>query len=117
MKYYGEIGFAVSTEDKPGVWDDEIVERPYFGDVVKDYTRPEGNQIVDNIDISNQISIVADPYAYENFHHMKYIRYMGAEWNIKSVDVQRPRLVLSIGGVYNGRVVRNQTAETTPGAP
>ncbi len=104
MKYYGQIGFAVSQETTPGVWRNVMVERPYFGDIVKNYTSPEGNEIIDNINISNKISIVADPFAYENFQHMKYIRYMGAVWIIKSVDVQYPRLELSIGGVYNGEV-------------
>ena len=70
----------------------------------KNYTSPEGNKIVDNINISNLISIVADPYAYENFQHMKYISFLGTNWEIKSVDVQYPRVIVSIGGVYNGEV-------------
>lgn len=106
MKYYGQIGFGVTEEVTPGVWDEIITERPYFGDVIKNYRRLEGNEIVDDINVSNQISIVADPYAYENFQHMKYVRYMGTEWTINSIDVQYPRLILSIGGVYNGEVAK-----------
>ena len=112
-KFFGQIGFSVSTETVPGVWDESVTERNYYGDVTKNYRRLEGNEIIEDINISNQISIVADPYAYENFQHMKYIRWMGAEWTITSIDVQYPRLNLSIGGVYNG-----QTAPKTPsGAP
>ena len=103
-KYYGEIGFSISQETVPGVWDEVVTERNYFGDVVKNYKSADGNEIIEDFNISNQISIVADPFAYENFHHMKYIRWMGSEWTIKSIDVQYPRLILSIGGVYNGEV-------------
>lgn len=102
-KYYGQIGFAVSQETVPGVWDEVVTERNYFGDVVKNYKMADGNEIVEDFNISNQISIVADPYAYEHFSFMKYIRWMGTEWAIKSIDVQYPRLILSIGGVYNGQ--------------
>lgn len=112
MKYFGEIGFAVSSQTSPGVWKDTLIERPYYGDVMKNYTRPDGNEIVDDIEISNQISVVADPYAYENFQHMKYIRWMGAEWIIKSIDVQYPRLILSIGGVYNGKLAKKTPASS-----
>lgn len=115
MKYDGNIGFSVSSETAPGVWKNILTERHYFGDVIKNYTRPDGNEIVDDIEISNQISIVADPFAYENFQHMKYIRWMGAVWNIKSVDVQYPRLILSIGGVYNGKLAKKtQASSETP---
>ena len=114
MKYHGQIGFSVSVETTPGVWEDTIIERPYYGDVLKNYTKPDGNEIIDDIEISNQISIVADPYAYENFQHMKYIRYMSAEWIIKLVDVQYPRLILSIGGIYNGEVAKTQAPSGTP---
>ena len=64
-KYFGQIGFTVSEETDPGVWTESIVERDYFGDITKNYKRYEGNKIVDDINISNNISIVADPFAYE----------------------------------------------------
>ena len=112
-KYYGQIGFIVTEETTPGVWSPIVTERNYFGDVVKNYKTVDGNEIVDDINVSNQISVVADPYAYENFQHMKYVRYMGTEWIIKSVEVQSPRLLLSIGGVYNGETA----PETAPGTP
>lgn len=113
-KFFGQIGFFISEEVSPGVWEDQITERDYFGDVVKNYRRLEGNEIVEDFNISNNISIVADPFAYENFQHMRYIRYMGAEWSISSIDVAYPRLNLSIGGVYHGEVAK---AEATSGAP
>lgn len=102
-KFYGKIGYAENVETRPGVWRPTITEREYFGDLVKNTRRLESaSQINDNINISNEISIVADPYAYQNFHSMRYVEFMGTKWKISSVEVQYPRLILSIGGVYNG---------------
>lgn len=102
-KYYGKIGYAVTVETRPGVWKEQITEREYFGDVMRNVRRLESSQQVnDNINVSNSISIVADPYANDNFHSMRYIEFMGSKWKISSVEVQYPRLVLTIGGLYNG---------------
>ncbi len=102
-KYYGRIGYNVGTkETTPGVWTEDIVERLYVGDVFRNTRRWEqGEGLNDNLQINNSISIVADPFAYENFHMMRYIHWMGAKWKVTNVEVQYPRLLLTIGGVYN----------------
>ena len=101
-KWYGEIGFAETVETKPGVWVEQITKRNYYGDVIRNSRRLQSaNQLNDNINISNQISIVADPYANNNFHSMRYAKFMGTEWKISDVEVQFPRLILTLGGVYN----------------
>ena len=102
-KFYGVIGFAETTETSPSVWMEQIIERSYYGDLVRNTRRLEssGNEN-DNINIANQISIVADPYANQNFHTMRYVEFMGTKWKISNVEVQYPRLVLTVGGVYNG---------------
>lgn len=103
-KYFGKIGFATLTEIKPGVWKEIITEREYYGDVIRNTRRLQNaNQLNDDINISNEISIVADPFARENFHSMRWVEYMGAKWKVSSVDVQYPRLVLTVGGIYNGK--------------
>lgn len=103
MKWYGVIGFGETVETKPGVWEDKITKRAYFGDVTRN-TRmlQSGGQVNDNINVSNLISVVADPYANQNFHSIRYIEFMGTKWKVSSVDVQYPRLILTVGGVYNG---------------
>lgn len=102
-KWFGVIGYAETVETNPGVWEERIVERQYFGDVTRNTRRLQTtDQINDNVDISNEISVVADPYAYQNFHAIRYAEFMGAKWKVSSVDVQHPRLNLSLGGVYNG---------------
>lgn len=101
-KYFGKIGFSVGEETRPGVWTG-IVEREYYGDVTKLSVRTlTADKVNDNINVSNEISIVADPYAYMNFCNMRYIEFMGAKWKINSVQVQYPRLILTIGDLYNG---------------
>lgn len=102
-KYYGAVGYAKSVEVRPGIWKDEIIERKYYGDVIRNNRRLEsGEQVNDDINISNEISILADPYANENFHLIKYVEFMGTKWKVSNITVQFPRLILSVGGVYNG---------------
>lgn len=102
-KYYGAVGYAKSVEVRPGIWKDEIIERNYYGDVIRNNRRLEsGEQVNDDINISNEISILADPYANENFHLIKYVEFMGTKWKVSNITVQFPRLILSVGGVYNG---------------
>lgn len=102
-RFRGAVGYGDLVETAPSVWQVVIEERNYTGDEVKNVSRNEkGENLNDDINISNQISILADPYAYNNFHKIKYVEWMGTLWKVKSVEVQRPRLILSIGGVYNG---------------
>ena len=101
-KYFGKIGYISTQETRPGVWRSVVTEKEYYGDVIRNTRRLDtAEQVNDNIDISNQISIVADPFAYENFHSMRYVEFMGTKWKVRTVDVQYPRLILTLGGVYN----------------
>lgn len=102
-KYYGKIGYAELVETAPGVIAEQITERPYYGDVVRNTRKMQGasDQLNDNVNISNELSIVSDPYALQNFHHMRYAWFMGTKWKVTSIEVQYPRLTLSLGGVFN----------------
>lgn len=103
-KFYGAIGFAELSETTPGVWNEEIKEYFYYGDLTRNSRRLQStDQVNDNLNISNEISIVSDPYANEHFYNMRYVRFMGAKWKVTDVEVQYPRLILSLGGIYNGR--------------
>lgn len=106
-KFYGNVGFVDTIETEPGIWEEKVIERPYFGDLVRNTSRYQSSgNVNDNINISNNISIVADPYANENFQHMRYVCFMGAKWKITNIEVQYPRLILTIGGVYNEQASR-----------
>ena len=103
-KWFGQIGYVTEVQTAPSVWTSEETVREYFGDVIRNSSRWSTNQdsTNDDLSISNQISIVADPFAYQNFHSMKWIEFMDAKWKITSVEPKYPRLILTIGGVWNG---------------
>jgi hypothetical protein len=104
-KFYGNIGFVTVQETKPGVWEEVPVEKKYYGDVLKNMARHQSaNQLNDHIQISDEISIIADPFVRENLTSIRYINYLGVNWSISNVDASNyPRLVLTLGGVYNGK--------------
>lgn len=102
-KFYGKIGFAVQKEITPGYWDEEITERPYYGDLIRNRRKLQvSGQVNDNVNVSNEISIVADPFAVDHFYNMRYVDFMGARWKISDFEVQYPRLILTIGDLYHG---------------
>ena len=102
-KFYGSVGYGLLEETVPGVWEDRIVEHSYYGDVIRNNRKLQSSsQLNDNIIVSNEISILSDPFANENFHCIRYVTFMGTKWKVSNVDVQYPRLVLTLGEVFNG---------------
>lgn len=102
-RYCGKVGYAEVTETRPGIWEESITERQYYGDVVRNARRLEaGESINDGPVLNNSISIVADEYAYEHFTAIRYVVWSGVLWKVSNVEVQRPRLILTIGGLWNG---------------
>ncbi len=104
-KFYGKVGYGESVESPSGsgVWIDQITEGDYYGDVVRNNTRMEAEDaVISDISVSNSISILADEYAIKHFFKIKYVRWEGVPWSVTSVEVRAPRLILSLGSVYNG---------------
>lgn len=103
-KFYGAVGYATTVEKAGGVYEDDIVERKYYGNIIRNSRRLEAsdNGVNDNLTVNNSISIVADPYASEHFFAIRYIRWAGTLWKVSEVEVQSPRLLLRLGEVYNG---------------
>jgi hypothetical protein len=110
-KFHGVIGYGEAVETAPGVWEDEITERLYFGDVIRNARQIQEEGINDDLSVSNSISIIADGYAQDHILAMRYCVWMGVHWVVRDVEVRRPRLILRLGGVYNGPTAR------APGAP
>jgi len=109
-KYYGRIGYGETEESAPGVWVDTIVERSYFGDVIRNTRRlSEGENLNKDLSVGNSISVVADAYANDHFFAIRYIEWAGVLWTVKDVEVLSPRLIIRLGEVYNG-----PTAEASP---
>lgn len=104
-RFHGEVGYGDSVEQPPGsgVWVDVVEEFPYTGDVIRNSrTLESGESLNNDITVSNSISIVADEYAIAHFFNIKYVRWAGVLWTVTTVEVRSPRLVLSLGSVYNG---------------
>ncbi|WP_407450011.1 hypothetical protein [Fibrobacter sp.] len=103
-KWCGKVGYATMVEvGTSGKWKEEFTEQKYFGEVIQDSRRLQSaNQVNDDVVTLTRISFVADPYALSNFHSIRYAEFMGTKWKVPSVDVQYPRLILTLGGVYNG---------------
>lgn len=102
-KFFGEIGFATQVETSPGIWEDKIIEKQYYGDVTRESRRfSASEQVLDNINLSNQVSIIADGYVTDNIQNLRYVRWLGGLWKISYVELKFPRLILEMTGVYNG---------------
>lgn len=103
-KFYGEIGYIKPEEVEPGIWEENTVERPYYGDLTRptNISLQSSGEVNDNINVSNNISVLADSFANENLQYMRYVIIQGTKWKITSAEIQYPRIILSIGGVYNG---------------
>ena len=102
-RWHGVIGFSETVETAPGVWAEQLTEREYYGKVLQNFSQYQSSDgLNDDINVANKISIIADPYANQKSHSMRYVEFMGANWNITKVEVRYPRLILTIGGVYNG---------------
>ena len=104
-KFYGKIfyGKTVEREDRPGSWKTQLVARDYYGDITRMSRRYSNDSNVNgDITCNNVISIIADPYAVAHFSQIKCVELVGTKWTVTSVEVQSPRLILTLGGVYNG---------------
>ena len=103
-KWYGNIGYVETVETNPGVFVEQVTEHDHYGDMLPETRRLQSaNQVNDDINIVNKLSIVADPYATEHYYSMRYAWYMGARWKITHVEVLYPRLILTLGGLRNGK--------------
>ena len=106
-KWYGKIGYAVTKETEAGLWENVIEEHEYFGDITSDRRRRQSyDKVNDELTLSSVISIVADSFAYDNCSNIAYVEVMGTEWKVSDIEIQSPRLILTLGGVYNGSSLR-----------
>lgn len=102
-KWFGNVGFVKTEMTDPGVWEEVTTVKSYFGDIMGNrWKRQNSGGINDDINISNIISIVADSFANDNCSNIVYAEFLGIKWKVTDVEPQYPRLLLTLGGVYNG---------------
>lgn len=102
-KFYGDIGFVETVETAAGIWEPVVTSRKYFGDVTRNQRRYQENtqSVNDNLNISNEISILADNYALEHYGSMRWVEFQGVKWKITWINLEYPRIVLTLSGIYN----------------
>ncbi len=105
MRFFDKVGYGIPTDLGDGVWSDNMIERTYKGEVLKAmHSIEESDKVNDNVRLQNRISIVADAFAFENFTLIKYVSWAGSLWTVNSVEHERPRLLLTLGGPWNGPI-------------
>ena len=113
-KFYGTVGFVKTEETTPGVWTQNVTRREYVGDLQRFIQRYDtGNKVNSDVSLNNQVSIVSDPYAIENFQYIKFIEFLGTAWKVTSIDINYPRMLLSLGEVYKGDTGNEEQTGTT----
>ena len=101
-RFHGIIGYSELEETSPGIWSEKIVERTYTGDMTKNFVNADSSpRLNTNVKLSNTISIYSDPYANSNLFNIRYLKYLGGKWKVESVEIAWPRLILTLGDVYN----------------
>lgn len=104
MKYFGNVGFVVPVEKSRGVFEEQETVRPYYGDIInRSFQWQQNSNLNDDINVRAEISIIADMYCYEHFPHIRFVEYMGTTWKVTGIRDERPRLILTIGGLWNGQ--------------
>lgn len=101
-RFHGIIGYSELEETSPGIWSEKIIERTYTGDMTKNFVNADSSpRINTNVKLSNTISIYSDPYANSNLFNIRYLKYFGGKWKVESVEIAWPRLILTLGDLYN----------------
>ena len=109
-KFFGKVGYATSIEKRPGVWEDSIYERPYYGDILKKGTKwRNASGLNDDLQVSTRVSIIADEYMNKNFSKIKYVEWLCDLWKVIDIEVNRPRLILTLGGEWNGQTPKSSS--------
>ena len=102
-RWHGKVGYIETVEIEPGIWEEKETVRSYYGELVRNSSKFRvSGDVNDDKDVSVELSIVADPYSSLHFHAIRYVEFGGTKWKVNTVEPKRPRLILSLGGEYNG---------------
>lgn len=101
-RFFGEVGYVTTTRSG-GVSEYIATERQYYGNELRSlrYFR-QGESILGEVSQQTRISVLADGYMLENYYDIRYLMKAGVAWTVSSVEVERPRLILTLGDRYNG---------------
>lgn len=106
-KYAGLVGYVTQEEKVPGVWSTVADPKPMRGDIIRASAssqndgRLSSDKINKDVTLNHRVSLVGDAYAFGNYYNIKWIEIDGAKWEVSSVELQRPRLIVTVGGLWN----------------
>lgn len=105
-KFYGKVGYLTDVETSPGIFSRDVIEKEYYGDLIKYNSKwDRRDTVINGINLSSTISILADPFVVNNFQKIIYVEWMGQKWTVTNVEPRYPRLLLSVGGEYKCEIV------------
>lgn len=102
-RFSGLVGYVTEEETVPGVWGPVEKTRMMKGDVIHQVSRyDKGEKVNDDIVLNHRISLIGDSYSFGNYYNLKWVKMGTIKWKVTSIEIKRPRLIVSLGGVWNG---------------
>ena len=102
MKCSGKIGYARAEETSPGIYQEIIVEKQYYGDIVRNSTQIlDSNTINSSIKLNNSISVLCNNYISDNLGCVRYMTFKKSKWKISSIEIKDNRIIFTLGDLYN----------------
>lgn len=102
-KFSGLVGYITQSEISPGVWSSVENSIMMKGDVIRQSSNTQNDDKVNSdITLSHRVSLIGDAYSFGNYYNIKWVDIRGAKWEVESVEIQRPRLIVTLGGIWNG---------------
>lgn len=114
-RFHDKVGFLIPVDNQEtGISEPQPVERRYYGKIIEHTRKWEtADHLLDNLNVTNQISITANDYAFKHASAIAYVRYMNGWWKVVSIRVKAPEIILTLGGVWNGPTVSSAEAAGT----
>lgn len=102
-KYAGLVGYVVQEQTAPSVWTPVETPKRMKGDIIRQSASTQNDDKVNSdITLNHRVSLIGDAYAFSSYFNIRWIEIDGHKWEVTNVEVQRPRIIVSLGGPWNG---------------
>lgn len=103
-RYSGLVGYVTQEETVPGVWSPVENPRTMKGEIIRQSsTNPDHGKINSDISLNHRVSLWGDAYAFDSYYAIKWIQIDGRKWEVTSVEIKRPRIIVTVGGLWNAQ--------------
>jgi hypothetical protein len=101
-KFTGKVGFIEFVESEPGLFRPVVIEKSFSGDLLLDRRGWKASEHTSgDVFVSNRISLLANADLVNNLANIKYVIFMGVKWKVATFEILLPRVILTLGEVYN----------------